>query len=332
MTPGDGGNDQRMREEAERLRPKRSDVAAEGPWRPARGTCSSSEFRQSRRSLETVALVMQKLEAVPTASELWQPRNLLLRALPANELSKLRPHLETVSLARGSIVFDANQPLTRVHFVEAGLVPLLAVFEKRVTAAAAAVGREGAIGLATLLLGGESALGRYQVLLPGSALSLEISQFRAALRESPKLKAVCEAFAQALLVQILQAVSCGRSHTMEQRCARWLLMCADQNGDDAFELSQQSLADILGVPQPTVVAIACELQRDGLISYRHGALTGFDRPRLEATACECYHIVGNRLQRLFKPLRPTGGPDPDEGPIEGKIVSTGWLRCRPSWL
>lgn len=244
---------------------------------------------------------MRTGEAVPTANRAWQPVNLLLRALPANELSSLQPHVETLSLGRGSVLVDANEPLTHVYFVEAGVISLLAVLEHRSTAGVAAVGREGAIGLATLLLGGEIALGRYEVLMPVSVLAVEVSRFRSVLEESPTLRAACEAFAQALLFQTLQAVPCGRLHTVEQRCARWLLMCDDRRNGDTFELRQESLAGILGVPRPTVAATIRKLQRDGLISWRRDALTVTDRSRLEATACECYRIVHDRLQGLLAP-------------------------------
>jgi CRP-like cAMP-binding protein len=253
---------------------------------------------QVRGDGDDVALVTR--EAMSTVAGALQPRNLLLRALPRSEFAKLWPHLETVSFEPGSVVFEAKETLARVHFLETGMISLLAVLENRATVAAAAVGREGAIELATLLLGGKAALGRYQVVLPVSALSLDVSRFRLALRESLQLQAACEASAQALLLQVLLGVSCGRSHTIEQRCARWLLMCADRSRDDRFELEQQSLAEVLGVPQPMVSAIARKMQRDGLIS-RRGALTGLDRPRLEIAACECYRIVRDRLQRLLVP-------------------------------
>lgn len=241
---------------------------------------------------------MRTGEAVPTANRAWQPVNLLLRALPANELSSLQPHVETLSLGRGSILVDANEPLTHVYFVEAGVISLLAVLEHR-SAAVAAVGREGAIGLATLLLGGQTALGRYEVLMPVSVLAVEVSRFRSVLEESPTLRAACEAFAQALLFQTLQAVPCGRLHTVEQRCARWLLMCDDRRNGDTFELRQESLDGILGVPRSTVAATIRKLQRDGLISCCRDALTVTDRSRLEATTCECYRIVHDRLQGLL---------------------------------
>ena len=153
----------------------------------------------------------------------------------------------------------------------------------------------------TLLLGGET-LGRCQVLVPGMALVVEVSWFRDALGRSPKLRAACQAYTRALLVQILQAVPCNRLHTVEQRCARWLLMCADRTEGDTFEIARQGLAQMLGVAQPTLIVVR-KLQSEGLIECRRSAITVVDRQGLETAACECYRIVRNRYRRL--PARRT---------------------------
>jgi CRP-like cAMP-binding protein len=226
-----------------------------------------------------------------------EPSNRLLAALPGATLSSLQPHLEAAPLARGSVLLEVDEPLTRIYFPETGVVSLLTAIENRVTVGVATVGREGAVGVATLLLGGDTALGRYQVLVPGSALTMEVPAFRSALRQSPKLRRACEAHTRALFVQMLQAVPCNRLHTVEQRCARWLLMCADWKEDDTFELTRNCLAEMLGVAQSTVTAIAGSLQQAGLINYRRGAIKVLDRPGLEAAACECYRIVRDRCER-----------------------------------
>jgi CRP-like cAMP-binding protein len=237
--------------------------------------------------------------AAPTDSRELEPRNRLLAALPAEELRSIQPHLETVTLARGSILFDTDDPLTRVYFVETGVAALLTSLKNRATAGVAMVGRDGVVGIATLLLGGDSALGRFQVLIPGSALAVEAWLLRTALRESPRLRAVCEAHTQTLFVQMLQAVPCHRLHAVEERCARWLLMCADLTEGDTFELGQKCLAEMLGVPQLRLTSIARELQRAGLICYRNSTVTVLDHRGLEAAACDCYRIVRNRCEHLL---------------------------------
>ena len=226
----------------------------------------------------------------------FKPRNRLLAALPHDALSCLRPHLKPVSLARGRVLCEADEPLERVYFVEVGAVSLVTVFENGTTAEMATVGREGMVGIG-ILLGGEHALGRYVVPVSGFAHAIEASRLRSALQANPELRAACETYAQAFVAHLLQNVACNAAHRVEQRCARWLLMCADQTENDTFELTQEYLAEMLGVRRSTVTVVAGRLQQAGLIHYRRGAITILDRRGLEATACECYRIVRNGYER-----------------------------------
>jgi CRP-like cAMP-binding protein len=240
----------------------------------------------------------------PMESSGLEPRNRLLAVLlSGRDFVGFRPHLEAVPLARGSVLFDTGEPLTRVYFIETGVAALLTTFENRAVGVAA-VGQEGVVDVHTLLLGGATSLGRCQVLVPGTALGVEVSWLRDALGRSPKFRAACEAYTRALLVQILQAVPCNRLHTVEQRCARWLLMCADRTEGDTFEVARQGLAQMLGVAQPTLTIVARKLQSEGLIWCRRSAITVVDRRKLETAACECYRIVRNRYRRL--PARGCG--------------------------
>jgi CRP-like cAMP-binding protein len=237
--------------------------------------------------------------ATPRDSKGFEPHNRLLAALPGRSLQSLQPHIEAASLARGSVLFEVDEPLTRVYFVETGVVSLVTAFQNQVPVGMATVGREAAVDVGSLLLGGDTALGRYQVLVPGLALTMEVPAFRGALRQSPKLRMACEACTRALLVQLLQAVPCTRLHTVEQRCARWLLMCADRIEDETFELRPECLAEMLGVPDSTWSAVVGSLQQAGLINYRRDVITVLDRRGLEAAACECYRIVRDRYERLL---------------------------------
>ncbi len=229
----------------------------------------------------------------------FEPRNRLLAALPARELLSLQPHLAAEPLMAGSVLSEADEPLDHIYFVDTGVVSLVSAFENRVTAGVAAVGREGVVGATAVLLGSATALGRSRVLVAGSALALEVSRFRNALRKSPQLRAACEAASRALFVQMLQSVPCNRLHTVEQRCARWLLVCADRSESDTFDLSPECFAEMLGVPKSRSPSVARKLQQAGLICCRHNATTVLDRPELEAVACECYRVVRNRYERLL---------------------------------
>ena len=225
-----------------------------------------------------------------------KPRNRLLAALPHEVLSSLRPHLKPVSLPRERVLCEADEPLQSIYFVEAGLVSLVGVFEDGTTPEMATVGREGMVGIGALL-GGEHALGRYVVPVPGFALAMKASRFQGALRECLELRAACEAYAQAFVGHLLQNIACNAVHRVEQRCARWLLTCHDQAEHDAFELTQEYLADMLGVRRSTVTVVANSLQQAGLIHYRRGAINVLDRLGLEAAACECYRIIRDGYER-----------------------------------
>jgi CRP-like cAMP-binding protein len=230
------------------------------------------------------------------------PRNRLLAGLPRDVLRYLLPHLKPVSLPEGRVLCEADQPLTRVYFVETGLVSLVAVFSDRTTGEMATVGREGLVGIGTLW-GGERALGRYVVPVRGLALAVEVPQFQRLLRQSPELCASCEAYAEAFLREALQTAACNSVHTVEERCARRLLMNHDRSDGNPLTLTQRHLAAMLGVCRSTVTVAAGALQQAGLIRYCRGAITVLDRPGLERASCECYGVIRNQYDRLFSRTR-----------------------------
>jgi CRP-like cAMP-binding protein len=236
--------------------------------------------------------------AVPTHRPAFQPTNLLLSALPHEVLSRLLPHLTPEYLPQSKVLCGIHEPLRRVYFVEKGLVSVVAVFEDRTTAEMATVGRDGLVGIGSVL-GGEQAFGRYVVPMPGLALTIESSQFRRALRTSPELREVCEGYAQAFVREALQTAACNSVHMVEQRCARWLLISHDRSDSDTLALTQAYLAGMLGVCRSTVTLAAGTLQKAGLIHYRRGAIRVLDRLGLEAASCECYRVIREQYERLL---------------------------------
>ena len=227
-----------------------------------------------------------------------QPKNRLLAGLPPQDLRKLQPHLEPVALLRGEVLVEVGEALTRAYFVETGIIALVTVFRDGTTAVSAIVGREGVVGV-DALLGSDAALGRHLVQVTGSALSMETSRLRAALRESRRLRITCQAYARALVGQVLQTIACHSIHTVEERCARSLLVIHDRSNGDTLTLTQASLAQMLGVRRSTVTAVIRTLQQAGLIGYCQGDLKVLDRTGLELAACECYGIDRERYQRLL---------------------------------
>ena len=237
---------------------------------------------------------MLDLVTAPVHSK-GEPLNRLLAVLPDDELPRLQSHLHVVHLDAGRVLFDAGERAERVYFLDTGVASLATAFENRVALGVATVGREGAVGAIPLLLGGATTIGRSHMLVPGSARTIEVLAFRRALRHNSKFLAACEIYSRALLAQILQAVPCSRLHTAEQRCARWLLMCADRT-DDKFELPRECLAEMLGVPKSGFDVVARRMQEAGLLSDHQGAITVLDRPGLENAACGCYRILHQRSE------------------------------------
>jgi 2,3-bisphosphoglycerate-independent phosphoglycerate mutase len=173
----------------------------------------------------------------------------------------------------------------------------------------AAVGREGAVGI-SVLLGGDTAISRHVVQVPGSARVMEAALFRHALQQSQTLRSLANAYTQAFIAHILQSVACNGVHTVEERCTRWLLMTHDRSAGDTFVLTQEHLAQMLGVHRPTVSIAARALQRAGLIRYSRGVLTVLDRPGLAMASCECYRVIRDHFERLLDGHKPLIGVAP----------------------
>jgi CRP-like cAMP-binding protein len=228
----------------------------------------------------------------------FRPKNRLLAALPRDVLADLLPYLKPEYLPRGKVLCDVGVPLRHVYFLEAGVVSLVTVFGNGATMEMATVGREGLIGIGSVL-GGDRALARYLVPMPGVALAIEASRFRSALREGPELRATCEAYAQAFLRDALQTAACNSVHMVEERFARRLLTSHDRSDGDALALTQEYLAEMLGVCRSTVTLAAGVLQKAGIIRYRRGAVRVLDRLGLERASCECYRVIRDQYERLL---------------------------------
>lgn len=221
-----------------------------------------------------------------------QPRsgNRLLDRLPEQDWQRMRPHFEPVELPLAKVLFEGDEPYRRLYFPTDGIVSVVAVFESGATAEMATVGREGMVG-AGAILSSDTALGRHLVQVPGAGLMIGYADFRRLEREFPALRRVLLAYGQAFLIQVLQSVACNGVHSVEERAARWLLMCHDRSHGDTFLLTQEFLAEMLGVSRPAVSTVARTLQRAGLIRYSRGVMTVEDRPGLEEASCECYRII-----------------------------------------
>jgi CRP-like cAMP-binding protein len=232
-----------------------------------------------------------------------EPRNEVLRALPPDEYARLLPHLEPCAVAPLDVLADAERPLGHVYFPETAIVSVLRRTRDGTLIEAYAVGRDGVVGLPSLLGDPGSPAGTVLGEVPGTCRRVALGTLRGMLPELPALNRLARRLVLALLDQVQQAVACSSLHTVEQRCARWLLMTHDRVGGDEFLLTHEILAQMLAVRRAGVTEAAGVLQRAGLVTYSRGRVRVLDRAGLEAAACECYAVVRAHADRLLEPER-----------------------------
>ena len=222
--------------------------------------------------------------------------NFLLQRLPARAATALLRGASRIELSRGEAIVETDQEIAHVWFPESCVISTVSVFEDGSTAEMAASGREGFLPV-SIAFGSPSAIARCLAQVPGTALRIGKDRFDAALESSPEFAKLVSAFTQAFLAQILQSVACNAVHSAEERCARWLLTTQDRTGTNTFRLSQDYLAELVGVTRPTISVVARTLQSAGLIRYSRAAMTVLDREGLEEASCECYGIIRRAYER-----------------------------------
>ena len=225
-------------------------------------------------------------------------RNHLLAALPAAELKRLGPHLERVPLPLGAALYESGGAQRHVYFPESGIVSLLYVMNDGSAAEIAVVGSEGMVGIA-LFMGGGTTPSRAVVQSAGGAWRLAAARIKAEFARGGPLQRLLLRYTQALITQLTQTAVCNRHHMLEQQLCRWLLLSLDRLPSNQLLMTQQLIADLLGVRREGVTEAAGRLQADGLIDYRRGRINVLDRARLEKRACECYAVVRRECDRLM---------------------------------
>ena len=222
------------------------------------------------------------------------PRNRLLLALPPASLKRLKPELEHIPCRRGQILMDADSSLDHVFFPDIGVVSVVAVYADGSIIEMATIGREGCTGVQAAL-GAKSSSVRLFVQIPGSATRMSRAAFTRAMGSMPSFRLLMYAYVQAFLEQVLVSVACNGAHSLKQRLARWLLMMRDRGDDDTLQITQDLLAEMLGVQRPTITNAARELERAGLIARGRRQVTIVDRQGLVEASCECYQLVRARV-------------------------------------
>jgi CRP-like cAMP-binding protein len=223
-------------------------------------------------------------------------RNLLLDALPSEDYERLRERLEPVALPAGMPIYEANEPITHVYFVTSGIISMVTAMQEG-TVEVGVTGCEGMAGI-PIVLYADSMPTRAFVQVEGDALRLSAQELRDAMDESPTLRRLLSRYALALFDQAAQSVACNRLHSLEERCARWLLMTHDRVRSDVMPLKQTFLAEMLGVHRPAVTVAAGTLQRAGMITYARGKMRILDREALEGASCACYRIIKRSMEQL----------------------------------
>lgn len=223
--------------------------------------------------------------------------NLWLASLAPADRRRLEPHLTLEPFDRGAVLNEAGQPAERVWFPAAGVVSLLTVLEEGRAVETALVGREGLVGATCGPLNG-GAMTRSLAQTAGAGAWAPAAVFSHALEASESLRAALGRYTEALFAQVQQTAACNAQHRLEARLARWLLMVHDRCDEDVIALTQQSLADMLGVRRATVSEVGAALERRGLVRRARGQVEVRDRPGLEAAACGCYAVIRRVMERL----------------------------------
>jgi CRP-like cAMP-binding protein len=232
------------------------------------------------------------------ATESDPRQNCLLAALPADVWERLQPHLELTPLPLGHVLYEANSRLQHVYFPTTAIVSLLYVMEDGHSAEIAIVGNEGMVGVA-LFMGGETTPSRGIVQSEGFAYRLAGRSIKEEFVRAGPMQRLLLRYTQALITQMAQTAVCNRHHTIDQQLSRWLLLSLDRLDSNNLVMTQELIANMLGVRREGVTESAGKLQDLGLITYRRGRITVLDRPGLESHACECYAVVKREFDRLL---------------------------------
>jgi CRP-like cAMP-binding protein len=241
-------------------------------------------------------------------------QNQLLAALPAADHQRLAPHLEPVALPLGLVLFESGGKLRHLYFPASGIVSLLYAMESGDSTEIAVIGHEGVVGIA-LFMGGESTPSRAVVQSAGHGYRLKAAVVKAEFERGGPLQQLLLRYTQALIAQMTQTAVCNRHHALDQQLCRWLLLSLDRLPTNKLAMTQELIANMLGVRREGVTEAAGKLQDAGLIRYSRGHITVLDRPRLEKRVCECYAVVKRELDRLL-PARAESRPKkPDIRPV-----------------
>ncbi|AXS83762.1 Crp/Fnr family transcriptional regulator [Marinobacter sp. Arc7-DN-1] len=224
-------------------------------------------------------------------------QNHLLAALPKSARERIFPKLKLVELNLGDVIYESGQPIEFVYFPTNCIISLLYVMINGSSAEISVVGNEGMAGIA-VFMGGDSTPSRTVVQSRGFAYRLPAPELKAEFNNSPEVRVLALRYTQALITQMSQTAVCNRHHSIDQQLCRWLLLSLDRLPDNRLAMTQELIANMLGVRREGVTEAAGKLQKLGVIEYHRGHITVIDQPGLEALCCECYVVVKRETDRL----------------------------------
>ena len=225
-------------------------------------------------------------------------KNHLLANIPPAALERWRPQLERVDMPLGQVLYEAGNTLSHVYFPTTAIVSLLYVMQNGASAEISVVGREGIVGI-SLFMGDESTPSRAVVQSAGEGYRLKAEAMKAEFDLGGPVMHLLLRYTQALITQMAQTAVCNRHHTVDQQLCRWLLLNLDRLQTNELVMTQELIANLLGVRREGVTETALKLQQANLIRYARGRITVLDRPGLEKRACECYGVVRKEYDRLL---------------------------------
>lgn len=223
--------------------------------------------------------------------------NKLLAALSDDARKRIFPKLKLIELPLGEVIYESGQSIEYVYFPLDCIISLLYVMVNGSSAEISVVGNEGMAGVA-VVMGGESTPNRFIVQSRGHAYRLPAAELKKEFNNYSEIRIITLRFTQALITQMSQTAVCNRHHSIDQQLCRWLLLSLDRLGNKELKMTQELIANMLGVRREGVTEAAGKLQKLGVIEYRRGHITVIDRPKLESLSCECYGVVRRENLRL----------------------------------
>lgn len=226
--------------------------------------------------------------------DLNRPVNLILAAIAPEDFACIEHLLTSVPLRMRETLQEAGGPPEFVYFPTSGIISVLTVMENGMMIEFSTVGREGTTGVPAFLEMGDTNMALVSQV-PGEALRMATADFQFEVARTPSFAAAMVRYSGVMLALAAQSAACNRAHHVNERCARWLLMTNDQSARREFPITQEFLAQMLGVSRPSVTTAVAALQKQGLVNHHRGSMTIIDRPGLERASCECYAVIHKRL-------------------------------------